>query len=464
MQRTIYILMLAVLLATVSGLSAQGNGVSLELPEGAEALPEDDNILKQLPPDDPQLALNNAQREQMGKLLREARESTLGEIGATIPDFIDVEANPDKYTGQRLLIEGSLLAAEPIEMPLTPAWWLVQRWTIQTDDDVTVWVYLTDPRGVSLTEEKQEVSDAEDPHAPRSRLVEVGARVRLPGVFLTTIELDSGKRLVPVFAGKSPTSVDVSETAAAVPPLSSAQKTQLATARDRGGSVDEAAFYALLANAETWPSSSIGAIVPNLQMLMSNPNAWRGRLCLIEGTLKSIQPMTGLNRSEYQKTEMWVIVTDTDERAIVYLLNPPATEPGRMEGVPAESGSRVRVICRFYKTVELPLADGSTRLYPALVGNTAEWVIRRSGPQPATGADWKVMVVIMVVLFAFYYFVVRRLGGQKSKAVEILEMRRAARSATREDDDELDEPENLPEDPVGALETLNRVHQEKHPD
>ena len=71
---------------------------------------------------------------------------------------------------------------------------------------------------------------------------------------------------------------------AAIPDLTSEQRTQLETASDFNAIEIEPAIYPLLRNAVEWsPGDEAGAAVPDYAAILADPAAHRGRLYLLEG-------------------------------------------------------------------------------------------------------------------------------------------------------------------------------------
>ena len=178
--------------------------------------------------------------------------------------------------------------------------------------------------------------------------------------------------------------------AAGLPPLTDAQREQLATA-DESQKPDQPALYALLPNVLEWDRSEAargyvpGAAVPDFEALWTDPQTERGELFVIEGTYAGRQRSMQLLRPGpwgEALTEWGVVVggrhggggvaSGAEQVVIVYLVDPS----GQIEPPPA--GAKVRLAARFYSLWSDQDAQGHAQVYPVFVGRSAE-VIRAEG-------------------------------------------------------------------------------------
>ena len=117
----------------------------------------------------------------------------------------------------------------------------------------------------------------------------------------------------------------------AAPPLTDAQRAQLATATDRSLQLDEGALYALLANTLEWtPGDESGAMIPDYDAIAAAPQDARGQVYLLEGEFAGRTRPYHLARSGAWGRSLteWVIrvrqgaTPEQDQVAVVYFVDP----------------------------------------------------------------------------------------------------------------------------------------------
>lgn len=256
---------------------------------------------------------------------------------------------------------------------------------------------------------------------------------------------------------------------AAIPPLDTSQEVRLESAQDGATTVNEAAFYALLENAEQWPSGeTAGAIVPDFHAMRDDPAGHRGQLTLIEGRALGMLPEHGWARSGWEQVRGVILRIDdgaddykptADEMVIVYLVDPPDA---------VRYNQPVRLVARFHKIVRYAPREGEgSRPYLSFVGREVAWM----GERPATGISMGfavmllVLIIIGMILLFWRIWLLNRSSAQAKRTTAYLAEKRRLRQ--QEDVDELDEvveQSYLPEDPVDALDTLKRRHREEDQD
>lgn len=223
---------------------------------------------------------------------------------------------------------------------------------------------------------------------------------------------------------------------AGIPPLTSEQRTRLETAYD-GRDHQEEAFVALLEHVSQWtPGLGTASIrlEPDPQVMLQDPQAHRGALCRLAGT---VVQQTALARP-YESVTEWFIRDEAGRPILVYVV-------GLNQDRPFRDGSKILIDARFYKRVDFVARDGARHEYAAFVG-------RFPSLQRASAADltrlWVVLVpvVVMLVVFMALFLYVRRHSGRTGHRLRPLAAGRI----------EVDDDETLPEDPAEALAELRR--------
>lgn len=256
---------------------------------------------------------------------------------------------------------------------------------------------------------------------------------------------------------------------ATAPPLTPAQQAQLATAIDHSPAFDEAGLYPLLTNVTTWSDVEAhdDGPAPDYAALLTEPDAHRGALFVIEGILAATpRPFGTLTRRGLwdDALRQWPVMVDAtglpgsdraeqdgvpDPVVLVYLLDNPAPT-----ALPPP-GSRVRATARFYKVWSSTDLDGRPRDYLTFVGRRAQW--DAAEPASAAGA-WATMFTPLlgtVLVLLAGYVLVRRLSGRRRQEVQ---PNAHIRNGANQDDGEYDSAmpplSALPRDPAEAMARL----------
>lgn len=259
-----------------------------------------------------------------------------------------------------------------------------------------------------------------------------------------------------------------------VPGLNDSQRTRLGATGDRSPTVDEAGFYALLENASTWPADAAtgsDVVFPDYNQLAAHPEQYRGKLCLLEGTLYQVLDLK-LARTGWDKAGGITINVSTDPKqhrfVMVYLTNPPHfTWWKQSERLPEQHGSRVRILARFYKLVSDQTRGSAThpsirKDFPVFVGQSLQYLTRSDTP---TGPQFtlKTLGALLIGLAILGYIISRLLGVRRVftdppvRLDEFDKVRRERReSAMGEGDADDLGPDELPADPGAALDQLAR--------
>lgn len=268
--------------------------------------------------------------------------------------------------------------------------------------------------------------------------------------------------------------------AAAAPELSEDQRDLLVdVTTDRDALLDqEPGFYVLLRNASGWMGDDFvgdaGAeLAPqrDLSFIKKNPAKARGEVYLLEGWVKQHDrypsQADGLGRDELlragdpawgEQVTRWTVVTQTGEKAstVIVILNDPRgqiADPG--------DGKKVRVAARFYKLWTIKDVDGKPTTYPVFIGGATEKVSASGFLDEGSGPP-KSLYVAALVAVAGAFFVLRFLMGKvndkgRQRTGALVEARRRLREEDAGDEDD-QAIEDLPEDPVAALDILRDRH------
>lgn len=248
----------------------------------------------------------------------------------------------------------------------------------------------------------------------------------------------------------------------AIPDLTAAQQTQLATADDTRAP-DEPAWTGLLVSVATWDPAEAargfvpGATMPDYGKLLAEPGAYRGELFVVEGRYAGRQREMRTRRAGPWGESLveWGVLPKhagpgerQDVVAMVYLVDPAG------EITPPREGQTVRLAARFYKTWTDVDADGVPRTYPVFVGRSASVVGEASG-----GGRGHVAIVGGVIVLSGLLFLVmlarKRRGGPAGGAAQ----RERVLERLRQDADDAEfetSADDLPDDPAAALEQLER--------
>lgn len=266
----------------------------------------------------------------------------------------------------------------------------------------------------------------------------------------------------------------------AAPELTESQRQQLEDGTDdRNATIDERpGLYALLRNALGWQADDFSgdagaktAPEPDYDYIRANPAQARGSVYLIEGWLAQHdrfpteanfgrdQMRNSLDVALGSQVTRWTIATakkDPASTVIVLFLDAQGhiKDPGKE--------SKVRVAARFFKLWTYNDASGTPVTYPVFVAGAHEVVTPAKGgssgsaPSPRT----LMMIGLVVVVGGFFlsrYLLNRNSGGGGQTRQRISELREAREHAEEHADDE--SAEDLPEDPVAALDQLRDRHE-----
>lgn len=270
--------------------------------------------------------------------------------------------------------------------------------------------------------------------------------------------------------------------ALAAPHLTEADRQRLADGTsDRDGNLDEQdGFYVLLRSASTWQGDDFagdaGAAVappPDYDYLHANPDRARGNVYLIEGWLAQRDrwpTKDNHNRDKLLRSgdpawgdqvTRWIVATDKKDpdSTVIVVFNDP-----RNQMPDPEAESKVRIAARFHKLWTIPSADGRLFTYPVFVGGAAEVVSDGAASGSSGGApSGGTIVTIALVLVAGGFFVMRvlinRKGGGNMTLQRLEAIRRERELYEDGEDEEEGEAEQLPKDPVAALDVLRQRHE-----
>ncbi|MEM6505916.1 MAG: hypothetical protein AAF711_10670 [Planctomycetota bacterium] len=273
----------------------------------------------------------------------------------------------------------------------------------------------------------------------------------------------------------------------AAPELSVPDRERLADGTtDRDDVLDtQDGFYVLLRNAASWKgddfSGDAGAAVappPDYGFLKDKPEQARGNVYLIDGWLAGSERWPTLTNHDSdellragdpawgdQVTRLTVITERGNKDATVIVL---FNDPNAKMTAP-EKGSKVRIAARFHKLWTIPSSDGRSFTYPVFIGGAAETVQDSRARSSTSGPVSSLTIVLGAILLVGGFFVGMRFlmrkvatnsGGGTMLRDRLDEMRRE-REAQEEQVEEDGDAEDLPEDPVAALDVLRERHEEQ---
>ncbi|MGI9014535.1 MAG: hypothetical protein ACR2GY_09840 [Phycisphaerales bacterium] len=237
--------------------------------------------------------------------------------------------------------------------------------------------------------------------------------------------------------------------AADIPPLEADDRGELLTADDGSERVHyEAAFSALLRNAASWtpgPGNTAVRVQPDFAAMLSDPDAFRGEVCLISGSIDAIEIL----HPPYTGVEAWFVRTADHTPVLVYV---DLRNRERPSGV--KRNAHVEIYARFYKRHEAIARDETMHAYAAFVGAFPLISESRTSTTASPATFLLVAVVILGTVFFILWIFTRRQNARDPRT------RRYSASASGYDtsrDDFVDTgptAAELPSDPAEALAVL----------
>jgi len=252
---------------------------------------------------------------------------------------------------------------------------------------------------------------------------------------------------------------------AAVPELTTRQSMILEDTDDRSSTIDAAGLYALLDNAQAWPTdpaeAEAGQRLIDYEALREAPEVWRGEPLVLEGVLESISnaslytPNRFLARDDWQGLEAWHVRGPNDVIYIVMLTDPPAVATQAQIGghrIPETVDQPVRVVGRFYKLITVANQSGEARRYAVFVGKAARFTGAPVAPaRDGNGAPMLAPSLMLVVLLVAAYGLIRLSMRRKKPSIR---ERFAEHRVPEEHEEAIEYRSDLPTDPVAALAAL----------
>lgn len=278
--------------------------------------------------------------------------------------------------------------------------------------------------------------------------------------------------------------------AVAAPELSEADRLRLADGTtDNDGILDEQdGLYVLLRNASKWMADDFAgetaasdAPAPKYDVLKAKPAEARGNAYTITGYLVQHDryPTTDNHDRDAliragdpawgDQLTRWTIATDPKDETstVIVLFNDPRgqiKDPG--------VNAKVKAAARFYKLWTIKDVNGNLFTYPVFVGGANEVLAAPSSAgTPDSGMSrlesvGLALFAIAAVFFGFRFLMKRvsNSGGGGTMLQDRLNAMRIERQRyedSADDEDGIDE--DLPEDPVQALEVLRQKHEQAPP-
>ena len=237
-------------------------------------------------------------------------------------------------------------------------------------------------------------------------------------------------------------SIILSIAIASIPPLSADQRTALDTAFD-GRDHQEAAFAALVENVRSWTDGIGDAAIrlePDYQVMLENPDQYRGELCKVTGKLQQHAPLPGLNKGIGE----WFVRDSNSQPILVYIVK-------NLNDQTFRDGQGVEIIARFYKRVDAIAKDGTKHSYAAFVG-----AFPKSPSNTAGSASNPMLVLAIPVAIGLVVFIILLAYTRH--------IRNSSKESRRRSTDSLllDEDVSLPDDPTEALSQLKRQGEAKN--
>lgn len=274
--------------------------------------------------------------------------------------------------------------------------------------------------------------------------------------------------------------------ALAAPELSESDRQRLADGTtDHDGLLDQQdGLYVLLRNASTWQGDDFGgdagaalAPPPDYDFLQANPTQARGNVYLIEGWLNGTDrwPTQNNHNSDtlYRRDSAWgsqltrwTLQTEkgNPKATVIVLLH----DPNAKLATP-ERGDKVRVAARFHKLWTIPDATGKPFTYAVFVGGAAKTIEQAKNATASDGSVSSLSKILGAIVVVGGFFVAMRFLMKKVSASggggRMLQDRLDAMRREREADgrhaghDEEEKADDLPDDPVAALDVLRQKHQ-----
>ena len=249
---------------------------------------------------------------------------------------------------------------------------------------------------------------------------------------------------------------------------------------DRNGLLDQQdGLYVLLRNASTWAADDFGgdagaavAPPPDYDYIKDKPGQARGNVYQLEGWLAGADRYPTLANHDSEtlyrsgdpawgdQVTRWTVVTEKDNAnaTIIVLFNDPTAKIK-----PPAEGSSVRIAARFYKLWTINSSQGKPFTYPVFVAGAYEVVTEPQSTATTGGGSRLTTVLIAIVAVVGFFFVLRILmrrlatgkGGGTMLQDRLAELRRE-REAREEEDEVEEETDDLPDDPIAALDVLRQ--------
>lgn len=271
------------------------------------------------------------------------------------------------------------------------------------------------------------------------------------------------------------------------PVLSQADRERLADGTTDGDDVldQQDGFYVLLRNASTWQGDDFagdaGAAVappPDYEFIKAKPEIARGNVYLIEGWLAGSDRWPTKDNHDHDQlmragdptwgdqVTRWTIITEKDnaDATVIVLFNDPTAKMT----VP-EPGTKVRIAARFHKLWTITASTGVPFTYPVFVGGAAEQVEQVGDTSSSSGSVSNFTKILGAIVVVGGFFVAMRVlmrrvstgGGGGTMLRDRLEEMRREREAQelRGEVEPEEDDEDLPEDPIAALDVLRQKHE-----
>ena len=375
-------------------------------------------------------------------------------------------ASPGEYRGTPVLIEGEYVGLHEVHWVKRSGPWdgKLEQWGITVaGSERAVMVYLSDPPPVPVK----------------------GTKVKLVARFYKVWPVqdeNGGTQPFLVFVGRSAQVFSGDS----LPALTPAQRRQLDATVDFTQEFDAGPLYGLLANVAQWKDYPMpqAPLITHVAPIIGAPQEYRGDLFRIEGLL-AVRRKVKLSRPGTWpgEIEQWAVrITDLnderDEVVVAYVLNP---------GEDFQSRDKVRIVGRFYKIWRDYRANGDENVplnFVTIIADRAEPIDKlpasassatAGGNDSGSGLPPSAIKVGfgLLLLLGFGFWMTRRFlkrvntgPGRTATSQRLERMReeRSSRSTHGDNGDSIEDGPPLPEDPIAALEELERRRKLESPE
>ncbi len=197
-----------------------------------------------------------------------------------------------------------------------------------------------------------------------------------------------------------------------VPDLTGAQRDRLAEVVD-DERLEGPGMHVLIENTRHWePDDEAGARVPDYEAILTEPGAWRGELCLIEGRFAGRErqlSLTGAEPGDEDELTEWVVLVSDQPDDVVVVYFPDSEDSIKAPAV----GAEVRTVGRFYKVWKDRDANGDRASYLTFIAGRPSVIGGQTGPTTSPLTPMLILVVILGGVYVLLRIQTRRVTPAK---------------------------------------------------